>query len=131
MLNPDHVGRTFTGSTETLVTQEAIDSFADAIGERNTKVAPPTFPITITLAQSQELLQGSGLDWSRVVHGEQKFSIVRPLVAGDCVICSSTIESHRVVAGNEIVSVRSDLHSVGESGGELLVSTWSTLVVRA
>lgn len=131
MLNPDHVGRTFTGSRATTITQEDIDSFAAAIGERNTKVAPPTFSIKITLAQSQELLQGSGLDWSRVVHGEQKFSIIRPLIAGDSVICSSTIESHRVVAGNEIVSVRSDLHSTQGDGRELLVSTWSTLVVRA
>ena len=62
-----------------------------------------------------------------MVHGEEKFLINRPIVAGDQITCSSTIESARVVAGNEIVSVRSDLRA----GTELVASSWSTLVVRA
>ena len=127
MLNPDLVGRTFTGDTSTLVTQEALERFCAVVGEENTQIAPPTFSISITLDQSQTLLQDSGLDWSRVVHGDQRFEIKRPIIAGDHLVCSSTIESARAVAGNEIVTVRSDLHS----GDELVVSTWSTLVVRA
>ena len=127
MLNPDLIGRTFKGESSVIVSQSSIDKFAAAVGEKNTKVAPPTFSISITLDQSQKLLQDSGLDWTRVVHGEQKFEIVRPIVAGDEFICSSTIEAYRNVAGNEIVTVRSDLHAKTE----LVVSTWSTLVVRA
>ena len=127
MLNPELIGRTFKGESSVIVSQESINKFAAAVGEKSTSVAPPTFSISITLDQSQKLLQDSGLDWTRVVHGEQKFEIFRPIVAGDEFICSSIIETHRVVAGNEIVSVRSDLHS----GDELVVSTWSTLVVRA
>ena len=127
MLNAELVGRTFTGAETTLVTQESIAAFAAVVGETNVEVAPPTYAISITLNQSQTLLQDSGLDWTRVVHGDQRFEIFRPIVAGDSLLCSSTIESARVMAGNEIVSVRSDLHS----GSELVVSTWSTLVVRA
>jgi len=127
MLSPDIVGRTFPGADTTLVTAESIAAFAAVVGETNLDVAPPTYAISITLDQSQTLLQNSGLDWSRVVHGDQRFQIFRPIVAGDKLVCSSTIESARVMAGNEIVSVRSDLHS----GPELVVSTWSTLVVRA
>ena len=127
MLNPDLIGHTFKGESAVLISQDSINKFAAVLGETNTEVAPPTYSISITLDQSQKLLQDSGLDWTRVVHGEQKFEIKRPIVAGDSLICSSTIESHRVVAGNEIVSVRSDLNS----GSELVVSTWSTLVVRA
>ncbi|CAB4740279.1 unannotated protein [freshwater metagenome] len=127
MLNPDLVGRTFTGADSVTVTSEAIKNFALVVGETNFEIAPPTFSISITLDQSQNLLQDSGLDWTRVVHGDQKFEIKRPIVAGDTFICSSTIESARNVAGNEIVTVRSDLRS----GSELVVSTWSTLVVRA
>jgi hypothetical protein len=41
--------------------------------------------------------------------------------------CNATIESYRVAAGNEIVTVRSDLHR----DNKLVVSAWSTLVVRA
>ena len=127
MLNAEIIGRTFPGADATLVTQESIDAFAAVVGEKNREVAPPTFSISITLDQSQKLLQESGLDWTRVVHGDQRFEIFRPIVAGDSLTCSSTIESARVMAGNEIVSVRSDLHS----GSELVASTWSTLVVRA
>ena len=127
MLNPELIGHTFKGEGFVKVSQDSINSFAAALGEKNTEIAPPTFSISITLEQSQKLLQDSGLDWTRVVHGEQKFEIKRPIVAGDEFTCSSTIETHRVVAGNEIVSVRSDLHS----GSKLVVSTWSTLVVRA
>jgi hypothetical protein len=127
MLNPDLVGRTFTSADSVAVTKEAIQKFCGVIGEKNIDIAPPTFAISITLEQSQSLLQDSGLDWTRVVHGDQKFEIKRPIVAGDIFHCSSTIESARNVAGNEIVTVRSDLNSASE----LVVSTWSTLVVRA
>jgi hypothetical protein len=127
MLNPDVVGRTYVGANSISVSQESISAFALAIGEPNTDVAPPTFSISISLTESQTLLQESGLDWTRVVHGDQRFEIHRPLVAGDSIICSSTIESAKVLAGNEIVTVRSDLHS----GSELVISSWSTLVVRA
>jgi hypothetical protein len=127
MLNPDLVGRTFTSADSVTVTKEAIQKFAEVVGETNFDIAPPTFAISITLDKSQSLLQDSGLDWNRVVHGDQRFEIKRPIVAGDVFKCSSTIESARTMAGNEIVSVRSDLIS----GSELVVSTWSTLVVRA
>ena len=123
----DLVGRTFMSADSITVSQESITAFALAIGEPNFEVAPPTYAITITLDKSQELLQNSGLDWTRVVHGDQKFEIQRPIVAGDVLACSSTIESARMVAGNEIVTVRSDLHQ----GDELVASSWSTLVVRA
>ena len=129
MLNPDSVGRTFTGAELVSVTQSEITAFALAIGETDFSVAPPTFSVRITLAQSQSLLSDPdvGLDWSRVVHGDQKFQIHRPIVAGDQLRCSSTIENYKVMAGNEIVTVRSDLHD----GADLVLSTWSTLVVRA
>ena len=109
MLNPDLIGHTFKGESSVKVSQESISNFAAAVGEKNTEVAPPTYSISITLEQSQKLLQDSGLDWTRVVHGEQKFEIYRSIVAGDELVCSSTIETHRLVAGNEIVSVRSEI----------------------
>ncbi len=129
MLNPDSVGRTFEGAELVTVTQSQINAFCAVISENNTTVAPPTFSIRITLDQFQEILSNPeiGLDWSRVVHGDQRFEIKRPLVAGDLLKCSSTIESYKISSGNEFVSVRSDLFSAND----LVVSTWSTLVVRA
>jgi hypothetical protein len=128
MINPDSVGRTFDSADLVTVTQSDIDAFAGLIGETDTRVAPPTFSIRITLSQFESILTKPeiGVDWARLVHGDQKFEIYRPVIAGDIFKCSATIETLRVAAGNEIISVRSDLHS----GSELVVSTWSTLVVR-
>jgi hypothetical protein len=129
MLNPDSVGRTFPGSDAITVSQNEIDAFCAVLGETDTSIAPPTFSIRITLEQSQAILSNPdvGLDWTRVVHGDQRFEIFFPIKAGDTFKCSSTIENYKVAAGNEIVTVRSDLYK----GQELAVSSWSTLVVRA
>ena len=128
MINPDSVGRTFNGAELVTVTQSEIDAFAAVIGEGNTSVAPPTFSIRISLSQYESILTQPeiGVNWTRLVHGDQKFEIYRPVVAGDVFTCAATIETLRTVAGNEIISVRSDLHN----GAELVVSSWSTLVVR-
>ena len=129
MLNPDSVGRTFAGVDVITVTQEEINSFAAVIGEKNTSVAPPTFSIRISRSEFENILTKPeiGLDWTRLVHGDQKFEIFRPIVAGDSLTTSATIENYKVAAGNEIVTVRSDVFS----GEEKVVSSWSTLVVRA
>jgi hypothetical protein len=129
MLAPDSVGRTFAGADAISISQSEIDAFAAVIGETDTTIAPPTFTIRISLDQFQSILTKPeiGLDWSRLVHGDQKFDVKRPIKAGDVVTCASTIESARVVAGNEIISVRSDISTTDE----LLVSSWSTLVIRA
>ena len=129
MLNPDSVGSTFGGTETIAVTQSEVDAFCAVIGETDTSIAPPTFTIRITLSQFEEILTRPeiGLDWTRLVHGDQKFQIFSPVRPGDELRCSATIESYRVAAGNEIVSVRSDL----ERDGAVVVSAWSTLVVRA
>jgi acyl dehydratase len=129
MISPESIGRTFPGTKSITVTQSEIDQFCAVIGESDTSIAPPTFSIRISLDQSEAILTSPevGINWDRLVHGDQKFEIKRPIKAGDVVTCSSTIESARVVAGNEIISVRSDI----STADELLVSSWSTLVVRA
>jgi acyl dehydratase len=129
MLNPDSVGSTFAGTEPISVSQSEVNSFCAVIGETDTTIAPPTFTIRITLNQFEEILTRPeiGLNWSRLVHGDQKFEIFSPVKPGDQLTCAATIESYRVAAGNEIVTVRSDLHR----GSDLVVSAWSTLVVRA
>jgi len=128
MINPDAIGRTFKGA-EVTITQNEIDAFCAALGEKDTSIAPPTFSIRISLDQSQAVLTSPevGVNWDRIVHGDQKFEINQPLKAGDVVRCDSTLENYKQVAGNEFVTARSDLY-VGQT---LAVTNWSTLVVRA
>jgi len=128
MINPDAIGRTFKGA-EVTITQNEIDEFCAVLGEKDTSIAPPTFSIRISLDQSQAVLTSPevGVNWDRIVHGDQKFEINQPLKAGDVVRCDSTLENYKQVAGNEFVTARSDLY-VGQT---LAVTNWSTLVVRA
>ena len=127
MFNPDAVGKQHKSENPFLVTAEHISAFARAIGDTDSHNSPVTYSISFSLDSAQTFLQEQGLDWSRVVHGDQKFKINRPFVAGDVVATSSTIESFRAVAGNEIVTVRSDLFC----GDELVQQQWTTLVARA
>ena len=85
MLNPDSVGSTFAGTDSITVSQSEIDAFCAVVGETDTTIAPPTFTIRITLTQFEEILTRPeiGLDWSRLVHGDQKFEIFSPVKAGD------------------------------------------------
>ncbi len=129
MINPDSIGRSFAASEAVTISQSEIDAFAAAIGESDTSIAPPTFAIRISLEQSQSFLTSPevGVNWDRIVHGDQKFEIKQPLKAGDQVLCTSVIENYKQMAGNEFITARSDL----SVNGIVAVSAWSTLVVRA
>ncbi len=127
MIKPEAIGRTFKGA-EVTITQKEIDDFCAVLGAKDNSVAPPTFSIRISLDQSQSVLTSPevGVDWDRIVHGDQKFVINQPLKAGDVVRCDCTLEGYKQVAGNEFVTARSDLFV----DGKLAVTNWSTLVVR-
>ena len=68
-----------------------------------------------------------GLDYSRVVHGEQRFAYHRPIVAGDELLVTTSIEAIRSVAGNDMITTRGDIATVD---GEPVVTTMSLLVSR-
>jgi hypothetical protein len=129
MISPDSVGRTYQGAKSTTISQSEITEFAAVFGETDSSVATPTFSIRTSLNQLQEILTAPelGINWQRVVHGDQKFEIRRPIVAGDVLSCDATIESYRVAAGNEFINIKSDLRN----GDEIVCTNWCTIVVRA
>ncbi len=131
-----------TGTHE--ITASAIAGFARAINDENPAyldaesagalgyldvVAPPTFLITIALSESAAATKDPalGLDWSRVVHGDQRFALHRAIVAGDVLSCTTTMESIKSMAGNDFVTTRCDFF---DSRDALVASAWSMLVVR-
>jgi acyl dehydratase len=67
------------------------------------------------------------LDWSRVVHGEQRFAYVRPIVAGDQLSVTTVIEDIKAMAGNDMVTLRGDLSDIA---GVVVAQVWTTLVAR-
>lgn len=143
-LNPALVGREYPISRPYVIGREKVREFATAIGDANPLfhdveaaralgysdvVAPPTFAFVITHTAMGEAMfdPDLGLDYSRVVHGEQRFTYARPLVAGDIITVRATIDGIRSVAGNDMLTLRSDAL---DPDGVVVVSTTSVIVAR-
>ena len=92
-------------------------------------VAPPTFAVVVQEATLAQLLadEDAGVDFSRVVHGDQRFSYARPIVAGDELTATLTITAVKQLGGHSMVIASSD---IVDSSGAHVVTAVSTLVVR-
>ncbi len=143
-VNVELVGKQYPPQTYE-VGREKVREFAAAVGDDNPAyldvaaaralghpdlVAPPTFSVVVTRGPQISVIDDPelGLDFSRVVHGDQKFHFTRPIVAGDVLTTVSSVSSARSVAGNDIVTIRSD---VADAQGSPVVSVFATLVARA
>lgn len=138
------VGKTYPPMTYE-VGREKVREFAAAVGDPNPAyrdvdaaralghadlVAPPTFAVVVTRGPQLAVIDDPalGLDFSRVVHGDQTFVSQRPIVAGDTLTVVAAIAAARTVAGNDIVTIRSD---VSDDAGEPVATVTATLVSRA
>jgi acyl dehydratase len=143
-LDPSLSGRTYPPSPPYEVGREKIREFADAVGATHPAhrdreaarslghpdvVAPPTFPIVMTMAAGDVFVKDPavGIDYSRVVHGDQRFRYTRPVYAGDRLTCTCTVEEITSRGGHDFVTTRVD---VATEAGEPVVAVWSKLVVR-
>jgi len=144
-MDSSFVGREFPLAEPYLVGAEKVREFAAAIGEQAAPchhraaaiaagypdlVAPPTFGIAV-IARAQDTVLFNpelGLDFARVVHGDQRFVQHRPIVAGDALTSVVHIDSIRVMAGNDIIGLRTEVSSVA---GDAVCTAYSTLVSRA
>jgi acyl dehydratase len=143
-INRDYAGRVFPVSEPYEVSRVKIAEFAAAIGDPNPVyrdraaaqaagypdvVAPPTFPIVITMAGSGAALgdPGLGLNYAMVVHGEQRFTYTRPLVAGDVVTAQVTLTDIRDAGRNVMLTTSTDVATVA---GELVCTAVATIVER-
>jgi hypothetical protein len=126
MISPDAIGQTFQSEQSFLVSQESIDAFARVVGAESGSIAPTTYSFTIIIKAFEKTLQESGINWARMVHGDQRFEIVEPIWGGDRLTVATTIENVRQAAGNELVSVRADIYREGA----VIIKAYSTLVVR-
>ncbi len=50
-----------------------------------------------------------GLDFSRVVHGEQRFVHHRPIIAGDALSCTVHVDTIRSLGANDVLTLRAEL----------------------
>lgn len=128
-MNPELVGRVFPPVAPYLVGREKVREFARAVLATSDTVVPPTFPVVIQEATLAQLLAepDAGIDFSRVVHGEQRFTYTRPIVIGDELTATLAVTSVKTLGGNAMVTAES---AIVDASGEHVVTAISTLVVR-
>ena len=143
-VNPELQGRVFPPTAPYLVGREKIREFSRAVLSTNPinldvaaaraaghadLVAPPTFPVVVQEATLAQLLAepDAGIDFSRVVHGEQRFTYTRAIVAGDELTATLTVSSVKSLGGHNMVTADSD---IVDAEGKHVVTAISTLVVR-
>jgi acyl dehydratase len=144
-VNPELQGRSYPAIAPYLVGREKVREFARAVlatspinldpeaaraAGYTDVVAPPTFPIVVAEPTLQQLLadDDAGVDFSRVVHGDQRFTYSRPIVAGDELVAAMTVTSVKTLAGNSLVTSET---TITDASGAHVVTTTSSIVVRA
>jgi len=124
-----------------VVERGAVKKFAEAIGDLHpiffdedtgrlsrykNNIAPPTFPRVFDYGA----IEGLNLPNKGLIHGEQTFHYVRPLLVGEEVYCYSIVKKYFEKKGNFGQMGFLVLESFGEdSKGTTVFSSTSTIVI--
>lgn len=114
-----------TGLTHPAFTDPAA---AQALGHPDV-VAPPTFAVVIAQRAEAQLFRdpAAGIDFSRVVHADERFTHHRPIVAGDRLRTTLHVDSIVERAGLTMITTRAE---IADEAGAAVASVVSTLAVR-
>jgi acyl dehydratase len=136
-INPEFIGRTYPPTPVYFVGREKIREFATALGDTAScyfevdaarALGYPDLIVFTMKAGEQVVLDPElALDYTRVVHGKQKFVHQRPIFAGDQLTSTVSVDSIRSAAGNDMIMVKAQVHS---TSGELVSTVYSLLVSR-
>ena len=144
MVNPNVQGKKYPATNPYLVGREKIREFAHAVKSTNPinldvfaaqaagytdVVAPPTFAVVIQERSLATVLNDpeAEIDFSRVVHGDQRFIHARPIVAGDELVSVLEVASVKTLGAHAMVTFETKIFAEGD---ELVCTAISTLVVR-
>ena len=143
-IDPDLQGRSYPAGETYSVGREAIRDFARAVkathpahydvdaaaalGHRDL-VAPPTFAIIVAQRADAQLIAdpAAGIDFTRVVHADQRFVHHRPILAGDELVAELHVDQVRAMGGGAMITTRAEISTVD---GEPTATTTSSLLVR-
>lgn len=140
----DLAGRTYSGAPVYQVSREKIREFARAVKAQHPAhtdleaaralghadlVAPPTFAIVPAQAADAQLIQDptAGIDFSRVVHADQRFTHHRPIVAGDELSTTVHVDAVRAMGAGAMITTREE---IVDAEGAPVATAVSSLLVR-
>ncbi|SFV20067.1 FAS1-like dehydratase domain-containing protein [Micrococcus terreus] len=143
-VNPDVQGRSYPPSPPYQVSREKIREFAAAVQATHPAhtdlaaaqalghpdlVAPPTFAVVIAQGAEAVVVKDpeANIDFTRVVHADERFTHHRPIVAGDELAATVTVESVKSLGGHSMITTRAD---IATTAGEPVSTVRSTLLVR-
>ena len=144
MVNPAIEGKIYPRTESYLVGREKIREFAKAVFSKDPAnhdleaakrlgyqdlIAPPTFAVVIQERSLTQVItdKEAALDFSRVVHGDQRFIHARPIVAGDELVSVLEVASVKSLGAHSMVTFETKIFAEGD---ELVCTAISTLVVR-
>jgi acyl dehydratase len=143
-INTALAGRVYPPSPGYEVSREKIAEFAVAIGSDDPAhtdpqaaralghpdvIAPPTFAVIVAQRAEAQIYAdpASGVDFSRLVHGEERFTHHRPVVAGDRLTATLHVDVAREVGGHGMLTTRVE---VTDAHGGPVSTVLSTVVIR-
>ncbi|WP_217616401.1 MaoC family dehydratase N-terminal domain-containing protein [Cellulomonas sp. GbtcB1] len=143
-VNPEYAGREYPPNEAYEVGREHLRAFAEAVGATHPAhtdvdaaralgypdvIAPPTFAVVVAQRAEAQLIEDpeAGIDFSRVVHADERFIHHRPIHAGDRLITVLHVDAVTERAGLSMVTTRAVIHA---KGGEPVATVTSTLAVR-
>ena len=143
-VNLAYAGRTYPPSPPYEVGRERLREFAEAVGadhpvHRDTEaaqalgypdvIAPPTFAVVIAQRAEQQYIgdEEAGIDFSRVVHADERFTHHRPIHAGDRLVTVLHVDSITERAGLSMITTRAE---IAAEDGSPVATVVSTLAVR-
>lgn len=148
-VNLDYAGREYPPSAVYSVGREALREFATAVGATHPVhhdvaaaraagyadvVATPTFAVVVAQRAEAQYVsdEAAGVDFSRVVHADERFTHHRPVVGGDELTTVLHVDSLTQRAGITLVTTRCEIFAADATGApaEPVATVVSTLAVR-
>ncbi|HQY32348.1 MaoC family dehydratase N-terminal domain-containing protein [Actinotalea sp.] len=143
-MDASYAGRTYPPTAPYAVGREHLREFAAAVGATHPAhhdvaaarslghrdvVATPTFAVVIAQRAEAQLIEdpGAGIDFSRVVHADERFTHHRPIYAGDELVTVLHVDAVVERAGLAMVTTRCE---IADAAGAPVATVTSTLAVR-
>jgi acyl dehydratase len=142
-LNQSLKGKTYPEQTFE-VERDRVTQFSLAVGEDDPRflesgaaqaegfpeqLAFPTFPTVVGMLASAQVVMDEelGIDYSRVVHGEQDYEWRRPIAVGDALKATPRISDVYAKGPNEFLVIEAE---ITDTDGEVVCVARSTLLSR-